>query len=90
MHTTRSGRKPISLALLATAALLLAMANMGIGCDHDGQTVFRQTATAEIGEGVKLFLGGNSEQAVTTIMNAAVDGVVASIQQAGRGPTPSR
>lgn len=67
------------------AAALLAP-TLAVSCDQDAQAVFRQTATGGIGQGVKQWLGGDAEQAVGTIMSATIDGLVASIEQAGDGP----
>jgi len=88
-NTVPTTRKALR-ALAIGAGLLVASASLGVSCDHDAQTVFRQTATANIGQGVKELLSGDSDQAVNTIVNAAIDGVVASIIQAGDGPPASK
>lgn len=77
--------RPVAIAGLCAT---LALGAMGLSCDQDAQAVFRQTATGTIGSGVKQFLDGDGEQAVNTILGAAIDGLVASIQQAGDGPAP--
>lgn len=66
------------------AALLVP--TLAVSCDQDAQAVFRQTATGGIAQGVKEVLDGNSDQGMGTIVDAAIDGLVASIQQAGDGP----
>ena len=60
-----------AVAGLVLAALLAG--TMGLECDSDAGAVFRQTATSDIGAGVK------------TILDAVVDGVVAAIEEAGDG-----
>jgi hypothetical protein len=67
----------------AVLVLLLSSAILGTNCDGHMTNAFRQTATRDIGQGLKEFLGGNPDQAVETIMFAAVDGLVAGIEQAG-------
>lgn len=81
--TMTSGR-PLRAGCLA--GFILMAAALTAGCDHDAETVFRQTATEPIGEGVKTFLGGDPELGVGEIVTAIIDGAVASIVQAGDGP----
>jgi hypothetical protein len=81
-------RTRVTIALLLGSALLAG--TMGISCDHDAQTVFRQTSTDAIGEGVKTILSGNPEEGVADIVTAGIDGLVASIEQAGRGTTSTK
>lgn len=71
-------------------SVLLIFGVMGLSCDQDAQAVFRQTATGSIGDGVKQFLDGDGEQAANTILEAAIDGLVASIREAGDGPPPAK
>lgn len=76
----------LKAALGGLAGLAVASGTLGLSCDSDAQAVFRQSATSQIGQGVKEFLGGNSDQAVATIAGATIDGLVDSIVQAGDGP----
>lgn len=50
---------------------------MGLECDDDVVTTFRQTAADDIASGLK------------TILNAVIDGVAAAIEQAGDGSSGS-
>lgn len=77
------------LATVAVAVILAAAA-MGVSCDENAQAVFRQSATNNIGEGVKQFLGGDTETGVNTIVTATIDGLVDSIVAAGDGPPAAK
>lgn len=83
-------RKRTLRTTVAAALVLLSSAMLGLDCSGEVRSVFRQTATQGIGEGVKQFLGGEPDQAVETIMFATVDGLVAGIEQAGSGSNSSR
>lgn len=74
MQPPRSLSDRLSGAVFAmiTACILIGVA--GPSCDSDAAAVFRQEATAPIGEGVK------------TIMNGVLDGLIAAVQDAGDGP----
>lgn len=88
---TRTPERKRTLRTTAAAVLmLLSSAMLGMDCSGEVRSVFRQTATRDIGEGVKQFLGGEPDQAVETIMFATVDGLVAGIEQAGGGSGLSR
>lgn len=51
----------------------LTMSTMGVSCDGEAASVFRQTATSPIGEGLK------------TILYGLVDGMVAAVKSVGEG-----
>ena len=65
----RLGR-PVGAGLLLAVVLMGAT---GLSCDSDAAAAFRQETTTAFGTGVK------------TILDAAVDGLVAAIEQAGDG-----
>jgi hypothetical protein len=89
-NTVRITRKTLRALAFGAVGLLISSGNMGVSCDSDAQAVFRQTATTSLGQGVKEFLGGDPDQAVNTLVTATIDGVVASVVQAGDGPPASK
>lgn len=65
-------RQPCRSILTGLLAILL-FCTAGLQCDSQAQAVFRREATREIGEGVR------------TIMNGVLDGLIAAVEEAGRG-----
>lgn len=71
------------------AALVAAMASgvMGLECDQQAATAFRHAVTQPMGEAVKTVLGGDPEAGLSQMVSVSIDGLVASIEQAGRPPS---
>ncbi len=74
-----------SAAKLLVAGALVAGV-LPFSCDQNAQAVFRQAVTVPIGDGVKTALAGDPQAGVASIVGAVIDGAVASIVQAGKGP----
>lgn len=76
---TRRPRRPRRPRRVGRALLALALAAgaTGFSCDSDAAATFRQTATDDIGQGVK------------TIVDGVLDGLIAAIQDAGDGSSSS-
>jgi hypothetical protein len=75
MRQSSRGLTLLATRGVVTAAVLVAIVvgASGVSCDHEAATVFRQTATGPIGDGVK------------SILDGILDGVVAAIENAGSG-----
>ncbi|MBI4578826.1 MAG: hypothetical protein HY718_03935 [Planctomycetes bacterium] len=78
--------RPVAAIIAAT----LVVTTCGVSCDQNAQAVFRQTATEPIAEGIKTFLAGDPQAGVGMIVSGAIDGAVASIIEAGDGPTAAQ
>ncbi len=75
MDSGHNRKRRIMASLLLAAGLLFP--TMGLECDQEAKAAFRDAATGTIGEGVK------------TIFNGILDGIIASIEDAGDGGATS-